>query len=87
MTEINVKIDVFDDEYCSENRAWSEAKTCDSFNGDLFICDLFRVELKTEYLELRPFIDCIGDNIEALANEGYECIVEYFKNLKPLNPE
>jgi len=28
-------------------------------------------------LELKPFIKCISDNIESLARDGYECIVEF----------
>ena len=36
-------------------------------------------------LELRLLAVCIGDNIENLINDEYECIVEYYKNLKPLN--
>ncbi len=40
-----------------------------------------------QWLKDKGLIGCIGDNIEALANDGYECIVEYYKNLKPFKPE
>lgn len=38
-----------------------------------------------ESIRIKPFIDCIGDNIESLANDGYDSIVEYYRNHKPLN--
>lgn len=39
------------------------------------------------YLEIKALIGCISDNWASLTDDGYECILEYVRKLKPLNKD